>query len=176
MRTLWFQLNEIERMITPCSEKKKIEIFEDSVKLMKSNRSLQQSIQASIQNQKLYLEADEIVVPENRNLACRTIVSKKRTFEAAVEYARAGKMVCVLNFASATNPGGGVTRGSSAQEECLCRCSTLYPCLNDKKIFQGFYTPHRKMDNPLYNDDCLYTPGVVVFKSDTSSPERMEEK
>lgn len=32
------------------------------------------------------------------------------------------------------------------------------------------------MDNPLYNDDCLYTPGVVDFKSDTSSPERMEEK
>lgn len=32
------------------------------------------------------------------------------------------------------------------------------------------------MDNPLYNDDCLYTLGVVVFKSDTSSPERMEEK
>ena len=95
-------------------KEKNIEIFEDSVKLMKSNPSLQQSIQASIQNQKLYLEADEIVVPENRNLACRTIVSKKRTFEAVAEYARAGKKVCVLNFASATNPGGGVTRGSSA--------------------------------------------------------------
>lgn len=62
------------------------------------------------------------------------------------------------------------------QEECLCRYSILYPCPNDKKIFQGFYTPHRKMDNPLYNDDCLYTPGVVDFKSDTSSLERMEEK
>lgn len=157
-------------------KEKNIKIFEDSVKLMKSNPSLQQSIQASIQNQKLYLEANEIVVPENRNLACRTIVSKKRTFEAAAEYARAGKKVCVLNFASTTNPSGGVTRGSSVQEECLCRYSILYPCPNDKKIFQGFYTPHRKMDNPLYNDDCLYTPGVVDFKSDTSSPERMEEK
>lgn len=157
-------------------KEKNIKIFEDSVKLMKSNPSLQQSIQASIQNQKLYLEANEIVVPENRNLACRTIVSKKRTFEAAAGYARAGKKVCVLNFASATNPSGGVTRGSSVQEECLCRYSILYPCPNDKKIFQGFYTPHRKMDNPLYNDDCLYTPGVVDFKSDTSSPERMEEK
>lgn len=72
-------------------KEKNIEIFEDSVKLMKSNPSLQQSIQASIQNQKLYLEADEIVVPENRNLACKTIVSKKRSLEAAAEYARAGK-------------------------------------------------------------------------------------
>ena len=41
-------------------------------------------------------------------------VSTKRTFEAAAGYA--GQKVAVHNFASATNPGGGVTRGSSAQE------------------------------------------------------------
>lgn len=36
--------------------------------------------------------------------------------------------------------------------------------------------PHRKAGDSLYNDDCLYTPGVIVFKSDISFPERMEEK
>ena len=43
-------------------------------------------------------------------------------------------------------------------------------------MWDKFYKPHRKAGDPLYNDDCLYTPGVTVFKSDISFPERMEEK
>ena len=43
-------------------------------------------------------------------------------------------------------------------------------------MWHQFYQPHRKVGNPLYNDDLLYTPEVVVFKTDTSAPERMEEK
>ncbi len=38
----------------------------------------------------------------------KIIVSAKRTFEAAAGYA--GQKLAVHNFASATNPGGGVTR------------------------------------------------------------------
>ena len=154
---------------------KNVEIFEDSVALMNENENLQRSIEASISKQRLYLEAEEVGVRRKVKSNTKTVVSKKRSFEAAAEYARDGKKVCVLNFASSTNPGGGVTRGSSAQEECLCRCSTLYPCLNIEKMWNAFYGPHRAAGNPLYNDDCLYTPGVVVFKSDVSFPERMEE-
>ena len=43
-------------------------------------------------------------------------------------------------------------------------------------MWNKFYKPHRKAGNPLYNDDCLYTPEVIVFKSDISFPERMTEK
>lgn len=154
---------------------KNVEIFEDSVALMNENENLQRSIEASISKQRLYLEAEEVGVRRKVKSNTKTVVSKKRSFEAAAEYARDGKKVCVLNFASSTNPGGGVTRGSSAQEECLCRCSTLYPCLNIEKMWDAFYGLHRAAGNPLYNDDCLYTPGVVVFKSDVSFPERMEE-
>ena len=153
-----------------------IEIFEDSVNLMNENSDLQRAIEASIANQRLYLETDEIPVPRKKNKNAKTVISQKRSFEAASQYARAGKKVCVLNFASAVNPGGGVTQGASAQEECLCRCSTLYPCLNIEEMWRKFYEPHRAAGNPLYKDDCLYTPGVVVFKSDTAFPERMKEQ
>lgn len=101
----------------------------------------------------------------------QVIVSRKRTLEAASAYI--GKKVCVLNFASATNPGGGVTRGSSAQEEAICRCSSLYFNLREKRMWEGFYAPHRAQKNPLHNDDCIYTPGVVVFKSDTAAPQAL---
>ena len=153
-----------------------IAIFQDSMDLIKANQKLQQAVQFSIQNQKLYVPSQAITLPEPGKSPCKTIVSSKRSFEAASAYAKAGKQACVLNFASAVNPGGGVTRGSTAQEECLCRCSTLYPCLDTETMWHQFYQPHRKAGDPLYNDDLLYTPGIVVFKTDTSASERMEEK
>ena len=155
---------------------KNVTIFKDSMEMMSENERLQQAIKESVEKQTLYLEAENVEIPESNASKCRTLVSTGRSFETASRYARNGKKVCVLNFASATNPGGGVVHGSSAQEESLCRCSTLYPCLDIDKMWQEFYTPHRRAGNPLYNDDCLYTPGVIVFKSDLSFPERMEEK
>jgi uncharacterized protein (TIGR02452 family) len=32
------------------------------------------------------------------------------------------------------------------------------------------------MNNPLYNDDCLFTPGVMVFKDDISFPELLPDE
>ena len=154
---------------------KNVQIFKDTVNLIENSQKLQEAISKSLSRQQLYLEADEVAIPDSLGKSCQTVVSAKRSFEAASVYARAGKNVCVLNFASATNPGGGVTRGSSAQEECLCRCSTLYPCLDENEMWQGFYLPHREAANPLYNDDCIYTPGIIVAKSDIPFPERMPE-
>ena len=96
------------------------------------------------------------------------IVSKKRSFEAASAYK--DQKVCVHNFASASNPGGGVKNGANAQEECLCRCSNLYLCLKMPKLWDDFYLPHRTARNPLHNDDIIYTPGVRIIKSDTATP------
>lgn len=42
-------------------------------------------------------------------------------------------------------------------------------------MMEEFYQPYRDAHNPLYNNDCLYTPEVIVFKSDVALPERMDE-
>ena len=43
-------------------------------------------------------------------------------------------------------------------------------------MWHEFYIPHREANNPLYNDDCIYTPSVKVFKSDSDFPELIPEK
>lgn len=46
-------------------------------------------------------------------------VTAERSFQAAMRLKKENPEMCVAvhNFASATNPGGGVTRGSNAQED-----------------------------------------------------------
>ena len=163
------------------SREENIQIFEDTVALFCSNKILKQSVQDSCQSQQLILEGDSVPNGANPAKAVRfetpaqIVVSKKRSFEAASFYAGKGGKVCVLNFASASNPGGGVVNGSGAQEECLCRISTLYFCLDTDKNWQKFYKPHRAARSPIHNDDIIYTSDVTVFKTDTASPKLMPE-
>ena len=151
---------------------KNADIFRDTERRYTADPTLMSAVQQSTNNQAFIAESENIIVPSAyKTEKAKVVVSGKRSLEAAEVYANQGKKVCVLNFASATNPGGGVVNGSSAQEECICRCTTLYPCLNTDTMWNAFYKPHRKAANPLYNHDCIYTPDVCVFKSDTGFPE-----
>lgn len=155
-----------------------IEIFEDTQRMYSSNQRLISAIQHSSEAQEYFGNRRQLIGFDGRSYQkpCRIVVSPKRTLEAAAPYRCAGKKVCVLNFASATNPGGGVTKGSSAQEEAICRCSTLYANLKEQKAWDSIYGPHRRQRDPLHNDDCIYTPGVMVFKSDTEYPRGLPEE
>lgn len=145
-------------------------VFEDTMAQIKQSADLTSAMDYSIHNQQ-FIPASAIIsisdVPKADKPA-NIIVSQLRSFEAAAQYI--GKRTAVLNFTSATNPGGGVEKGASAQEECLCRVSTLYPCLADQKMRASFYTPHRKNGNALHNDDIIYTPNVLVIKDDDHNP------
>lgn len=151
-------------------------IFQDTEYMYTTNAELKNAVKKSLDNQYFIGANEELKINMERKREGKVVVSGKKSFEAASSYAKQGKKVCVHNFASATNPGGGVENGSSAQEESLCRCSTLYPCLNNEVMKQKFYMPHRRAHNVLYNDDCIYTPGVKVFKTDDNFPKLMEQK
>ena len=150
-------------------------VFEDTEKLCKKNEKLKEAVKKSTEGQKLILEGTELpAVDKNRyDVQAKVVVSKKRTYEAASAYK--GMKTAVHNFASASNPGGGVEKGANAQEECLCRCSGLFFSLNTPKMWDGFYTPHRKAHDPIHNDDIIFTPSVTVFKTDTAEPKLMDE-
>jgi uncharacterized protein (TIGR02452 family) len=155
-----------------------VAVFKDTEELCRTNGKLAEALKKSVAGQKVILEDDELGVSDADRgrfgeASANVVVSAKRTFEAASAYR--DTKVAVLNFASASNPGGGVVRGATAQEECLCRCSDLYFCLNRDENWNKFYSPHRNERNPLHNDDIIYTPNVTVFKSDTANPKLMPE-
>ena len=101
-------------------------------------------------------------------------VVEQDSFAAARENLRYGR-VAVLNFANPHYPGGGVFQGAKAQEECLCRSSNLYPCLEDGRVFQEFYRYQQKQTDYDFSHRLIYTPGITVFKDDAAIPKLMEQ-
>ena len=153
-----------------------IRIFEDTRDWYTRDADLRQSVEASIAGTVLYPAGTAPALSMPRFSQPMSVsVSRRRTLEAALRHLQEepGNSVTVLNFASATNPGGGVTRGSSAQEEALCRCSTLYPALNTPYLRREFYEFHRDRRDVRYTDACIFTPGITIIKTDTDLPERM---
>lgn len=124
------------------------------------------AVEKSIANQYMIGEEDNIDQPISETNDTKYIVSGKRSFEAAKDYV--DKKIAVLNFANNLSIGGAPFY-AGAQEESLCRCSTLLPCLREMK--ESFYHKHHelyctKQMDFMGNDDLIYTPEIIVFKSD----------
>lgn len=101
-------------------------------------------------------------------------VLESTSFAAAKKYIQYGK-VGVLNFANPHNPGGGVVNGAMAQEECLCRSSNLYPCLNTEIAKEEYYNYNKEKTDYFFSDRIIYSNDVTVFKTDDSVPVLMPE-
>jgi uncharacterized protein (TIGR02452 family) len=89
-------------------------------------------------------------------------VVNETTLSAGKRLMEAGCHAVLLNFASATNPGGGFLNGARAQEEYLARSSCLYECIRSNAM----YAFHRANYDPLYMDYAIYSPGVPVIRDD----------
>ena len=149
-----------------------IRIFQDTRRAYESEPVLQARVRDSTSRAIVYAPEDnplasyepapyETLVRVTRN---RTLSAAKAILDAHPDW-----RVAVHDFASATNPGGGVERGSSAQEESICRCTTLYPTLQSGKLNRLFYKPHRDQKDVRYTDACAYVPDVAAFRADDDS-------
>lgn len=85
------------------------------------------------------------------------------TFKKAMDL---GPNCLVLNMASRVSPGGGVHKGSRAQEEDLCRRSNLLESLYS---FSDYYSTTKfkrqsKLRYPIPDEGGIYTPKVTIFR------------
>lgn len=139
-----------------------IHVFQETETILHQDPQLIEAVNNTISTQTVLKEKPDLSA-YSKNHDGRISITTERTFQAAQ---RLGEKTAVLNFANAFHAGGGVRSGSNAQEESLCRVSTLYPCLYDSKVQQAFYLEHDQHPDFRGYDDCILSKGILVFRKD----------
>ncbi|RZJ56116.1 MAG: TIGR02452 family protein [Flavobacterium sp.] len=125
---------------------------------------IKKELQESIQNTFTIApnDWDAILKTPIENQFETEIVTKNCSTIEAIAEEKNGK-ICVLNFASAKNPGGGFLGGASAQEESLARSSNLYETQIKEKTMYDF---NKNRSSFLYSDYMIYSPNVLFWNDD----------
>lgn len=110
-------------------------------------------------------EGKEIIVhgcsEYKKESMCRIKIVNLDSFQAGRSYDNP----LVMNFANARHPGGGFRLGANAQEESLCRCSTLYASITSEKASE-MYRYNNSRIGKVESDYMLLSPNVVVFRDE----------
>ena len=104
---------------------------------------------------------------------CGYSCQNKDSFAAAREqyqkysylFGKDSKPVLVLNLANPVNPGGGVRNGAKAQEEDLCRKSSLLLSLESPEAAK-YYEYNRSLHTNMGSDGMIFTPQVEIIKDE----------
>lgn len=78
------------------------------------------------------------------------------------------KPVLVLNFANPVHPGGAVRRGARAQEEDLCRKSSLLLSLESSHAAK-YYEYNRNLNSHMGSDAMMFTPEVEIIRDENGN-------
>ena len=126
----------------------RVAIFHDTLQKIKKH-------QFDIKSYKYKID-DLLAFKFKRNNKPLKVSILKMTTTEAILSLPSDKNICALNFANRFSPGGGVQKGSKAQEEDLCRTSSLFSALISEKFYPYIWT-----------NDLIYTDKVVFIKNDT---------
>ena len=156
----------------------RVEVFKDTLDWIEKDPDLSASIPEAKKNTTVFFEDDYPDFDPSKGGSTKVTVSGDRSYQAAMKLHRENPdaKIAVMNFANAFHAGGGVKSGASAQEECLCRTSTLYPLLYRRTLRDSFYKYHNDLGTPKATDSLIYTEGVIICKTDEDLPKRMPKE
>ena len=146
--------------MSTCSEN--IKVFENT--LWMSNSFYKDETEDAMKNTELIIDGASLLKEKGDKEQEIRVIHKGSV--SVVEGVVTPSRVAVLNFADALTPGGLVWKGELTQEEDLCRCSNLYSCISQEKVFDDYYGYNRSLENDIYSDRLIYSKDVLFFKDE----------
>lgn len=100
-------------------------------------------------------------LPASDGQMCAIEVTNESSFGAAARFPNP----LVMNYANAHHVGGGFLLGANAQEEALCRCSTLYASIKSDAAAEMYRYNNTHLSS-TESDYMLLSQNVAVFRDD----------
>ena len=144
------------------------------ISLKLSKKQMSKAIVITEEQVKKLVEKPKYYSPISAGERCKFFVSNSDSFAAAMQMSKeflSGKnrqKLLVLNFANPVVPGGGVRRGAQAQEEDLCRKSTLLASLESKSA-EAMYSFNKSRSFALSSDYMILSPKVEIFRDGSNA-------
>ena len=165
--------------------KNNIEILEETLQILDQGHYEVNGKTVELQLSNERMAASQVLLPPSVEAVCmqectrqasndRCIIDcvKQDSFAAAIKMTmdrsteeKQSKPVMVLNFANPVNIGGGVYKGARAQEEDLCRRSSLLRSLESPQAL-SYYRYNRKLQTHMGSDAMIVSPEVEVFRDE----------
>jgi len=156
-------------------KQKNEEIFRETVRFIKaggyttpSGRYIQFDFTTMLQQGRCFQRELPAASSPTIEEGTRVLVEGNDCLVAAERLVKEGYDPVLLNFASAGHPGGGVERGARAQEETICRRSTLTRSIYSFDAKYAHYygqSPKSAEHYPIVSEfSAIYSPGVTVFR------------
>lgn len=159
LRDLLFVLKQKDSNIHINSEN--VYVFNETIKRCLGDSFIGKMIQGSRDKSCFYNHEPDINLSRRNKGIIK--ISNYTLIDTLIKWSSSNKKLAFLNFASPTNPGGGVIIGGKGQEEDNCRNTTLYPILVEKKYIEKYYKSNKIKNDRWGTDDCIYIPDVIIF-------------
>lgn len=169
-----------------------IEMLQDTLRILKQGSYKIDGKTIDLKLSKKAMETIHVLLPENVRDICERTESKNGyavigrcghgcentdSFTAARQqykkfsymfWKEDAKPVLVLNLANPVHPGGGVRRGAKAQEEDLCRKSSLLLSLESSHAAK-YYEYNKNLNSHMGSDAMMFTPEVEIIRDENGA-------